>query len=436
MSVLTSEGFDGVTPPALPAGWTATSNPLSTSASVSRSSPNALHNGSPFARDTYFDALDGNGGDCRIAASFRVASGYSSPGSGLRLILRDADQDLADCYFCSVHTRTDQASVAVYRRLGGGSLALDAITLSGSSPIDADTWYRVTFTAEGTSITLRVQRESDSQYLAHDGTWGASEVDCCSATNSDVTGEGYAGIALENANYADAYADDVVIDDLAGGGGDTTPPTASGWATNPAGTSIAATLTEACTPGGGTGGFTLSGTSATVSGWAIGGTTLTLTLSGSIAHGETVAVSYDDATASEAIADASSNLLADIASAAVANNVPQPLTPGAASFISSGPGGISVSSTAAAGGDTSGDGYAYQWERSEDGGSYADVSGATALTLDDATATTAGVLYRYRLRVTDDAAATATGNAVTAEAYQGGAIGGGGFRRIARIYGG
>lgn len=104
-------------------------------------------------------------------------------------------------------------------------------------------------------------------------------------------------------------------------GGDTTPPTASGWATNTAGTEITATLSESgCTPASGTGGFSLSGTAATVASWAISGTTLTLTLSGTIYNTETVTLDYDDATASEAIADAADNLLADISDAAVTNN--------------------------------------------------------------------------------------------------------------------
>jgi hypothetical protein len=102
---------------------------------------------------------------------------------------------------------------------------------------------------------------------------------------------------------------------------DVTPPTASGWATNTDGDEITATLSESgCTPAIGTGGFSLSVGSATVSSWAISGTTLTLTLSGTIYAGQTVEVSYDNAGASEAIADASDNLLADITDADVTNN--------------------------------------------------------------------------------------------------------------------
>jgi hypothetical protein len=105
-----------------------------------------------------------------------------------------------------------------------------------------------------------------------------------------------------------------------------------------------------------------------------------------------------------------------------------PLSAGTASFVSSGPGGISVSATAPA--DGTGAGPTYQWERNSDGGSYSDVRGATSLTLTDSTATTAGVLYRYRCKQTRGSE-TVTTNAVAAQFYSGGAIssGAGGVSR-------
>ena len=99
------------------------------------------------------------------------------------------------------------------------------------------------------------------------------------------------------------------------------------------------------------------------------------------------------------------------------------LAAGTASFVSSGPAGISVSATDATGGTAP---YTYQWERNEDGGSFADLTGETALTCDDDTATSEGVLYGYRLKYTDNVAATVTSNTVTAEVYDGGPLTGGG----------
>jgi hypothetical protein len=109
-----------------------------------------------------------------------------------------------------------------------------------------------------------------------------------------------------------------------GAAGDTTPPTLSSLAVPSAGTTLTATLSESgCVPASGTGGFTLGGTGATVASWAISGTTLTLTLSGTVYQGQAVTLSYDDATASDSIEDAAGNDLADISNAAVTNNSTQ-----------------------------------------------------------------------------------------------------------------
>lgn len=212
---------------------------------------------------------------------------------------------------------------------------------------------------------------------------------------------------------------------------DTTPPTLSSRAVPSGGTTLTATLSESgCGPASGTGGFTLGGTAATVSSWAISGTTLTLTLSGLVYSGETVTLSYARASTTDDIEDAAGNFLADFSNASVTNNSTQTTTlaAGTASFVSSGSAGIVVTATDASGGATP---YAYQWQRNEDGGSYSNisngggVSGATTLTLTDGSATT-GILYGYRLVYTDDDSDTATSNAVTAQIYSGGPLEGGG----------
>jgi hypothetical protein len=100
---------------------------------------------------------------------------------------------------------------------------------------------------------------------------------------------------------------------------DSTPPTLDAPEVAVDGTTITATLSESgCTPTSGTEGFTLSGTNATVASWAISGTTLTITLSGTVLQGETVALSYN--TVDGAIVDAADNALASFDDVAVTNN--------------------------------------------------------------------------------------------------------------------
>jgi hypothetical protein len=103
------------------------------------------------------------------------------------------------------------------------------------------------------------------------------------------------------------------------------------------------------------------------------------------------------------------------------------LVAGVASFTSSGPAGIVVTSTDATGGSPA---YTYQWKRSTNGTSFSNltngggVSGATTLTLTDGSAV-AGTLYYYQLVQTDAAAIAVTTNTVTAQLYTGGSIGAG-----------
>jgi len=105
-----------------------------------------------------------------------------------------------------------------------------------------------------------------------------------------------------------------------------------------------------------------------------------------------------------------------------------PLAAGSAQIMASGPdsGAPFIEIKASAPTDGSGAGPTYQWERSDDGGSYADVTGATALTLTDTTVV-AGVHYSYRCKQTRGSD-TVTTNAVPAQVYPGGALTGGARR--------
>jgi hypothetical protein len=103
--------------------------------------------------------------------------------------------------------------------------------------------------------------------------------------------------------------------------------------------------------------------------------------------------------------------------------LPLPIVPGVIEFVCSGPGGIVVSQVVAPS-DGSGS-ISRQWQRSEDGGSYADLTGETGTTLTDDDVNI-GEAYRYRLRYTDEASQTAESNVVgPIFVYSGGTIGGG-----------
>ena len=207
---------------------------------------------------------------------------------------------------------------------------------------------------------------------------------------------------------------------------DVTPPVVATASVNTAGTTLTIGFTEAGSPpvlpASGATGFTLSasGGAVTLSSPAISGTTYTATTSRAIYNGEIITLAYSPGNVTDSAT--SPNALVAFSLSAVTNNstAVHPLTAGVASFVSAGPGEISVTATAATGGTPT---YTYQWQRNASGGAYANLSGATSLSLTDATAVS-GTLYGYKCVATDSAGtpATATSNAVTAQIYIGGSL--------------
>lgn len=164
--------------------------------------------------------------------------------------------------------------------------------------------------------------------------WAVGSAIHASVNGTECAGSPWTDATISGASSSPGFLvsayDAPSLDDWTGDviGGDTTPPTLSARAVPSAGTTLTATLSESCTADGGgssgTGGFTLGGTSATVSSWAIaGGTALTLTLSGTVYQGETVTLTYARSGTTDDIKDGAGNYLADFSAASVTNNSTQ-----------------------------------------------------------------------------------------------------------------
>ena len=341
-----------------------------------------------------------------------------------RIVAGAGDWLAISCYHATLDRTGSVWTVQLFRRAGGASVAIGpACTLAASLALQR--WYRLSLRVEATAVSAALEDTVAGTTLHADGDFRVgSHLAVSGVDASPLTGVGLAGIGLNRKSTADyAWVDDVELQDLAS---DTTPPTVADWETTASGDGAIGSLDESgCTPATGSGGFTLAGTSATVDSWAIEGTTITLALAGAITAGEAVTLSYTAASAGVAIRDAAGNPLADFTAAAVSNTTSSTLTPGAIEFVSSGPGGITLTSaTDATGGDGA---LSYQWRRSEGGGAFADLAGKQSAGLGLDTTAVLDVAYRYLRRVTDG-----VGNAVDTTPtgvlyrYDGGAIGGGG----------
>jgi hypothetical protein len=224
---------------------------------------------------------------------------------------------------------------------------------------------------------------------------------------------------------------------------DSTPPVVSSASVNAAGTTLTVNFTETGSPpvlpASGATGFSLaaSGGAVTLSGWTRTGTApgyFTATTSRTIRVGETLTLAYSSSTGNVTDSATPPNALATFSGTAVTNGSTQNgpvLTPALIVFGSSGPGGITLSGSAASGGTAP---YSYQWYRDTSGSNFTPgarniLTGKTSLSSWTDTTVSAGTLYYYKIVATDSASATATSSAQAAQVYQGGAISGGGQRR-------
>jgi len=118
--------------------------------------------------------------DYSVTLDYRPASTTAIAGPGLRMV--------------------SGAQTGYYLWAYNGQFILDrssqaiigtAVTPSGG--ISTSVTYRMTVKAVGTTITGRVQRLSDNQYLTSAGAWQAGAVDCITVTDANVTAAGRAG---------------------------------------------------------------------------------------------------------------------------------------------------------------------------------------------------------------------------------------------------
>ncbi len=211
------ENWDGVTAPAIPSNWTVDTG-LTTTAIFSggitpTSSPNALTlavgNNTP--RFATWGTADTNNGDTTVQVNCN-ASGISnnlSFGLFLRCNVNAAIQSSSTFYRFFWGLNTNQAIIT--KVVAGVSTTLSALNVVS---ISAPLWYQITFTASGSTITASVQRMTDGFWLNSSGNFQSGQTNSNSATDSAITGAGFAGLLIQ-ARTDFAYADDWLFENAA-----------------------------------------------------------------------------------------------------------------------------------------------------------------------------------------------------------------------------
>lgn len=200
MATLFTEAFDSLTPPALPAGWVASGAPV-TATDQFHSSPNSLLCSGNGSRSLLRSASPSTA-DHMVAAWLRLSAVSQAVNIGARE--QSATTPFTTCYYLAVTS----AALTLNRRGTTATLATRTAT------IPTGAWLRATLRCEGTTISAKLQRESDGFFLQADGTWAAGEVYALSVTDSTHTGAGHVFIGASTTVGQSAWLDDLRVDDL------------------------------------------------------------------------------------------------------------------------------------------------------------------------------------------------------------------------------
>lgn len=208
---ITSQNWDGVTPPAVPSGWTidGTLETAAISTPSPVSSPNVLQTTST-ANSTVFatyDTADGNSGNVVAQAYFACSTVNASKKATVGLTCQGSATTL---------NTTSTTWLRTYIDFSGSNYGFDGY-ISGTYAVFAswnvagafasNTWYLMTYQQYGPQAELVVQRVTDGYYLSPSG-WQSSPY-TTSCTPSFTNGSGYAGcsfLCTSGTLYTDSYS--------------------------------------------------------------------------------------------------------------------------------------------------------------------------------------------------------------------------------------
>lgn len=206
MGIIKSENWDGVTAPAIPSGWTATAN-IVTTTGANYSSPNSVNtNTTGSNQDIYTNANDGNGGDAQAFVTFQYNSIATGP--QIYVICR---MTVPSNFNTGIGFQMSQNSgFRPFIRAGGANKTIGSfVAPSGWGPSSA--WFQMGVICVGTSVQCQVIRLSDGKYCDSSGVWQTAVSYTHSFTDTNVSGAGSAGLRFffgagdTNAIYADDF---------------------------------------------------------------------------------------------------------------------------------------------------------------------------------------------------------------------------------------
>jgi hypothetical protein len=212
-SLIHYENWDGVSAPAVPAGWTV-SSPLVTSSSPTGgisplSPPNVLAAAATGTNTEYpatYDIADSANGNVNVYASFNAASttnnqtfGVFARGSAYPIVLGSSS-------FYWAQLSPNASACRLYAVVSGTETLLASVSLS--SPLSDVDWYELQLSCQNNVIAVIVTNQGTGNTLNSSGNFvsGPTQI-AISVTDSSVSGSGYAGLTLQSRSD-NAYTDE------------------------------------------------------------------------------------------------------------------------------------------------------------------------------------------------------------------------------------
>jgi hypothetical protein len=200
-----TQNWDGVTPPAIPAGWNVDTD-FATLAPNSNwvSSPNTLkladaHTINVPAYATYA-TVDGNGGNVIVSAYFEFNGtnacqwGVAARGTGSTL-----DNSTTSQYVCWLQLNpgfpTLSTRVRISKVIAGTETPIASFVSTDQVAIGF--FYQVVFIANGTSLEAQVIRYADGYSLQPSGLFAPQAASCLITTDGSLSSAGYTGIVAQ-----------------------------------------------------------------------------------------------------------------------------------------------------------------------------------------------------------------------------------------------
>lgn len=221
-----SENWDGVTAPAVPAGWNVDA-PYTTSTSHPYTSPNSLVLGDSSSVKkyaTYGTADPDHGATVAISSRLYMASGSpvgltANAGVTFRCSSATMDNSSTSCYWAYLLFDTGMLYATLYlAKIVNGTATTIASQQNDDQTVGANAWYEIAVLASGSTFNVSLRRPTDGYYMDATGYFTSTSPTYAipAASDSSIASGDYSGLCALSNRSGRVFFDDGTISTTSG----------------------------------------------------------------------------------------------------------------------------------------------------------------------------------------------------------------------------